>query len=32
MLKRFSGRIKFLHEDEGLYAIEHEQEYEQEQG
>ena len=31
MLKRFSGRAKFLREDEGLYAIEHEQEYEQEQ-
>src|SRR5947207_2126252 len=26
MLKRFSGRAKFLREDEGLYAIEHEQE------
>ena len=31
MLKRFSGRAKFSREDEGLYAIEHEQEYEQEQ-
>jgi S23 ribosomal protein. len=31
MLKRFSGRAKFLREDEGLYAIEHEQEYEHDQ-
>ena len=31
MLKRFSGRAQFLREDEGLYAIEHEQEHEQEQ-
>ena len=31
MLKRFSGRAEFLREDEGLYAIEHEQEHEQEQ-
>jgi four helix bundle protein len=30
MLKRFSGRAEFLREDEGLYAIEHEQEQEQE--
>ena len=30
MLKRFSGRAKFLREDEGLYAIEHDQEHEQE--
>lgn len=30
MLKRFSGRAKFLREDEGLYAIEHEHEHEQE--
>ena len=30
MLKRFSGRAQFLREDEGLYAIEHEQEQEQE--
>jgi four helix bundle protein len=30
MLKRFSGRAEFLREDEGLYAIEHEQEHEQE--
>ena len=30
MLKRFSGRAEFLREDEGLYAIEHEQEREQE--
>ena len=30
MLKRFSGRAEFLHEDEGLYAIEQEQEQEQE--
>src|SRR5215471_936997 len=29
MLKRFSRRAKLLREDEGLYAIEHEQEYEQ---
>ena len=28
MLKRFSGRAEFLREDEGLYAIEHEQEHE----
>ena len=28
MLKRFSGRAKFLREDNGLYAIEHEREYE----
>jgi four helix bundle protein len=28
MLKRFSGRAKFLREDEGHYAIEHEQEHE----
>jgi four helix bundle protein len=28
MLKRFSGRAKFLREDEGHYAIEHEQEQE----
>ena len=28
MLKRFSGRAQFLREDEGLYAIEHEQEQE----
>jgi four helix bundle protein len=28
MLKRFSGRAEFLHEDEGLFAIEHEQEQE----
>ena len=27
MLKRFSGRAQFLREDEGLYAIEHEQEH-----
>ena len=27
MLKRFSGRAEFLREDEGLYAIEHEQEH-----
>ena len=26
MLKRFSGRAEFLREDEGVYAIEHEQE------
>ena len=31
MLKSFSGRAEFLREDEGLYAIEHEQEHEQEQ-
>ena len=31
MLKRFSGRAKFLREDEGLYAIEHEQEADHEQ-
>jgi len=31
MLKRFSERAEFLREDEGLYVIEHEQEYEQEQ-
>ena len=30
MLKRFSSRAEFLREDEGLYAIEHEQEQEQE--
>ena len=30
MLKRFSERAEFLREDEGLYAIEHEQEHEQE--
>jgi hypothetical protein len=30
MLKRFSGRAEFLREDEGLYAIEHEHEQEQE--
>ena len=30
MLKRFSGRAEFLREDEGLYAIEHEQEQEHE--
>ena len=30
MLKRFSGRAEFLHEDEGLYAIEQEHEHEQE--
>jgi four helix bundle protein len=30
MLKRFSGRAEFLREDEGLYAIEHEQEQQQE--
>ena len=29
MLKRFSGRAEFLREDEGLYAIEQEQEQEQ---
>ena len=28
MLKRFSARADFLREDEGLYAIEHEQEHE----
>lgn len=28
MLKRFSGRAEFLREDEGPYAIEHEQEHE----
>lgn len=28
MLKRFSGRAKILREDEGHYAIEHEQEHE----
>jgi len=28
MLKRFSGRAEFLREDEGLYAIDHEQEQE----
>ena len=28
MLKRVSGRAKFLREDNGLYAIEHEREYE----
>jgi four helix bundle protein len=28
MLKRFSGRAEFLREDEGLYAIEQEQEHE----
>jgi four helix bundle protein len=28
MLKRFSRRAEFLHEDEGLYALEHEQEHE----
>jgi hypothetical protein len=27
MLKRFSGRAEFLREDEGLSAIEHEQEH-----
>src|SRR5215470_9390588 len=27
MLKRFSERAEFLREDEGLYAIEHEQEH-----
>jgi len=31
MLKRFSGRVKFLREDEGLYAIQHEQEHDHEQ-
>src|SRR2546423_14511573 len=31
MLKRFSRRAKFLREDEGLYAIEHEQEADHEQ-
>jgi hypothetical protein len=31
MLKRFSGRAEFLREDEGLYAIEREQEHEHEQ-
>jgi len=31
MLKRFSGRAKFLREDEGLYAIEHEQDADHEQ-
>jgi four helix bundle protein len=31
MLKRFSGRAKFLREGEGLYANEQEQGYEQEQ-
>src|SRR5436190_8416311 len=31
MLKRFSGRAKFLREDEGLYAIEHEQEHDHDQ-
>jgi len=30
MLKRFSGRAEFLREDEGLYAIDHEHEQEQE--
>jgi len=30
MLKRFSGRAEFLREDEGLYAIDHEYEQEQE--
>ena len=30
MLKRFSGRAEFLREDEGLYAIEHEHDHEQE--
>jgi four helix bundle protein len=30
MLKRFSVRAEFLREDEGLYAIEHEHEQEQE--
>jgi hypothetical protein len=30
MLKRFSGRAEFLQEDEASYAIEHEQEQEQE--
>jgi four helix bundle protein len=30
MLKRFSARAEFLREDEGLYAIEHEHEQEQE--
>jgi hypothetical protein len=28
MLKRSSGRADFLREDEGFYAIEHEQEHE----
>ena len=28
MLRRFSGRAEFLREDEGLYAIDHEQEQE----
>ena len=28
MLRRFSGRAEFLREDEGPYAIEHEQEHE----
>ena len=31
MLKRFSARAEFLREDEGLYAIDQEQEHEQEQ-
>ena len=31
MLKRFSARAEFLHEDEGLYAIGQEYEYEHEQ-
>ena len=30
MLKRFSGRAKFLREDEGLYPVEQEQEHEHE--
>ena len=30
MLKRFSGRAEFLREEEGLYAIEQEQEHEHE--
>src|ERR1043166_2891994 len=31
MLKRFSARAEFLHEDEGLYAIDQEHEHEQEE-
>src|SRR5439155_14673654 len=31
MLKRFSARADFLREDEGIYAVEHEQAHEQEQ-
>jgi len=31
MLKRFSGRAKFLREDDGVTRFEHEHEYEQEQ-